>query len=231
MRSYLYISDAKVDTLLPQFNTDDKRRIAKSLGIDVKIFNAHVDVEKLPLTNRIHRVEAVEAKLREDAQVGGLSGRTSWFTGSVEAMALSFGPLENAIFFIARNSVSSGKHHILGLGGSEHHVVGNIRPQQAASSKSHFHSLLQTLAVIDSGARGASVIRKNDEDLAFHMETGVSGTGNWLHILMELSNQLDPRQMQQISFVARRLVPDGDYGDGGRYTFATPLYISADDVY
>jgi hypothetical protein len=63
------------------------------------------------------------------------------------------------------------------------------------------------------------------------MEAGVSGTGHWLHLMMELSSQFDQKQTQPISFVARRLVPDGEDVVGNRYTFAIPLYISAEDVY
>lgn len=63
------------------------------------------------------------------------------------------------------------------------------------------------------------------------MEAGVAGTGNWLSILIQLSKNLDFEMTQQIRFVARRLVSDRESADGDRYTFATPLYVSADDVY
>jgi hypothetical protein len=52
-------------------------------------------------------------------------------------------------------------------------------------------SLAKTLQAIDTDARGSSVISKSDEDLAFPMEAGVSGTGRCLHLMMELSSQFD----------------------------------------
>jgi hypothetical protein len=40
MKYYVYISDAKVDMLLPQIPHDARKKIATEIGIDLKVFQA-----------------------------------------------------------------------------------------------------------------------------------------------------------------------------------------------
>jgi hypothetical protein len=79
VRNYLYISDSKVDSYLPQFSAAEKRRIAAKFGFNVGVLGASVEGELMPLSNRVHRLEAVEKKLRAEKPVGHHVGdSTSW---------------------------------------------------------------------------------------------------------------------------------------------------------
>ena len=224
MRTYLYISDAKVDTYLPQFSGEEKRRIAVKLGVNLKVFEASVEGERLPLTNRVHRLEAVEEKLREDEPVGPVEAGTGWIEGTVNATAATFPDQPDLMFFF-----SDEPAQFLGLAGSAHHVIGNLRPATAVSSMSYQHVITNSLLSLDRGM--AFVVKGGDAEVSDFVTAGVTqGASAWTEVLMDLPEQFEGQPKQAISFLARRLTSEFVPWQDKRYTLATPLYLTLEDV-
>ena len=48
--------------------------------------------------------------------------------------------------------------------------------------------------------------------------------------MMQISRQFEDLPKQAISFFARRLASDISVSQGKRYTLATPLYLTLDDI-
>ena len=182
--------------------------------------------ERLPLTDRVHRLDAVERKLRAEKPVGGVDASTSWIEGTASAAAASFSEHEDVIFFFSNEDGG-----FLALAGSAHHVIGNLRAGTALSSRSHLHTLLDTLAAV--ATRFGFVVQKSDEALAAFLHAGVTqlpAASSWTQIMLEISRQFEDRPKQTISFLARRLTSEVVGPDEKRYTLATPLYVTVDDT-
>jgi hypothetical protein len=223
MRNYLYISDAKVDTYLPQFNKAEKKRIAGKLGFDIGVFEASVEGERLPLTNRVHRLEAVESKIRKDMPISPIEAGGSWFEGTVSATAAVFKKHKDVTFFF-----SNDRAQFLGLAGSAHHVIGNLRRETAYTSMSYLDTLVDTLEGVTTNY--AFVVQDDDDVLSGFVYAGVAGKSSWTSIMMDISAQFETKPKQDISYLARRLTPDVVDPDGKRWTLGTPLFMALDDV-
>jgi hypothetical protein len=87
MRYYIYISDAKVDMLLPQVPGAVRAKVAMKLGVNIQLFSGSLQKEQSTLDNRVARLEAVEQYLRqtEGERIGGPSDLTPWIAGSEKA--------------------------------------------------------------------------------------------------------------------------------------------------
>ena len=59
MRYYIYVSDAKVDMLLPQVTDTEKATIAAEFKVDIKLISASLKSERVTHDNRIYRLAAV----------------------------------------------------------------------------------------------------------------------------------------------------------------------------
>lgn len=218
LRTYLYVSDAKVDMYLDQLTIVEKSRLATSLGINLGILSVSLEAEKTAQSNRISRLDAVEDVLRREKNVGTIDSDSSWIGGVANVAAAAFTSQPDLMFFF-----SSSPDLFLGLAGSAHHIIGNVRPTTATTTFSYQHSLLGTLSTV---ARSMPyVIEKDDSDLSNYVHIGVTHgmTLPWVHILMALSDQFDEAPKQRVDFMARRLVSGVD-SRGRKYTLATPLH-------
>lgn len=73
MRFFSYISDAKVEMLLPQIPAGNKQTIAAELGLNVALLSGRIRAEIESLDNRVARLLAVEKYIRANESIG--SGR------------------------------------------------------------------------------------------------------------------------------------------------------------
>ncbi len=226
MRNYLYISDAKVDVYLPQITAGEKKKVAARLGFNVGVLQGSLQMEQMSLESRVHRLVAVEQKLRAEKSVGSLESGEPWIEGTATVTAATFRDHEDVMFFF-----SNGEDHFLGLAGSAHHIVGHVRPETATSSFSHVHSLIDTLEAVTTSY--AFVVDNSDEMLSDFVHAGVSQAGSvssWTRIMNQISTQFDNKPKQAVTFLARRLTFDEIGPDGKRFTLATPLYMALDEV-
>jgi len=174
----------------------------------------------------VHRLEAVEAKIRSEGSVGPINSSASWIDGTVNATAATFPNNENVMFFF-----SDDDNQFLGIAGSAHNVLGNLRPETAINSTSHLSELLNTLDGI--ATTFAFVVQKNDAALSHFVNscvTEVGGRSPWTYIMMGIAGQFEGLPTTPISFLARRLTSDLVESNGKRYTLASPLYIVAEDI-
>lgn len=127
MKYYIYISDAKVDMLFPQIPHEAKKKVAKELKIDFKIFGASRKTEIEVEENRITRLEAVVAYLSEFGEVGSVDEPGKYINGT---MPLTWGPVKVKdsrhtpfVYFSGET-----RRTVVGLGGSKKHMIGNNKP-------------------------------------------------------------------------------------------------------
>jgi hypothetical protein len=225
MRNYLYISDAKVDMLLPQITGVEKKKVAAEFGFNLEVLSGSIKTERESLLNRVHRLAAVESAIRKKYEIGSIGRLRDWVEGTVDMVPARFGKHPELCFHFVDQTF-----HFFALGGSSHHVVGDIRAASATAGLSHTDRLLATLETAVYGQPGW--YQKRGKALAQSLHKGITpfaGVLPWTRLLEELSRQFEHAPRQRVSFLARKLVSETWVPDGKRYTLATPLYIALAD--
>lgn len=123
MKYYLYISDAKVDMLLPQISDAHKKKVATEFGFDVKIFSAKRKVEEQQGDDRIARLEAVLSFIRQFGNLGTIDKPDEYIEDSMPmySMILDEGTMARVIYFTGVQDKT-----FVGLGGSTNHLIGAL---------------------------------------------------------------------------------------------------------
>lgn len=218
MRYYQYISDSKVEMLLPQVPWSFRKAVSVELGINIGIFSAKATIGGETLSNRIARLETVEKYLISSEKIGTVSAPTSWFQGN-EPATFFFLPSDRTVAFFLINSSS----YTVALGGSTRHIIGTVAKSDFEPSYSYLPDLLGRLDFLEKN------IGYPDDDLSRLAGTGISRFGSthpWAGIISDLSlRQNMPKQ--QVSFLARKLVSE-EYC-GKTITLGTPLYVASVD--
>jgi hypothetical protein len=218
MKYYLYISDAKIDMLLPQIPHEAKKKIATEFGFDLKIFKASHKSEEEIEDNRISRLEAVVAFLREYGNVGSVDEPDEFFDGDQEmAMAQD----QCGVLF-----TSLGEGSALCLAGSKKHMIGNYAVGDGMSTMSLSMGIYGALQEYENKGEVSDLKQPFDPALAIHW------IANTFHH--------DPGiPKQRIEFIAKRLlgrqlcIPDrknpGKEEFRGQALLGTPLYLALAD--
>jgi hypothetical protein len=204
-KSYVYISDTKVDTLLGGIPESMLKDIAMTLEIDLKILKTSFS-RSVPAKpeDRIQRLEAVVSYLEENGGYGSLHDPRLYLH---DYLNMKSSMLTSSVYFLASETEST----IVAFTGSVRHVVGN--PGDGAVSASYTHSILSVLKKDGEETRTQEkngVPTKKDDDSLFRVEDAV---------------QQMTGPFESFEFVARRLL----YGPGTmkKVLLATPLYIAA----
>ncbi|MDX8392917.1 MAG: SAVMC3_10250 family protein, partial [Mariprofundaceae bacterium] len=92
MRYFLYISDAKVNMLLPQIPSAIKATISARLGFNVGVLSGELQTERLSLDDRIHRLDAVEQHLLSTQTLGTCDKPDTWIRGEGSAIVAQIFP-------------------------------------------------------------------------------------------------------------------------------------------
>ena len=210
VKFYLYISDAKVDMLLPQIPHETKKKIATEFGFDFKIFKAGRKSEEDTEDNRITRLEAVVAFLREYGNLGSIDKPDDFIEGS--ALMAMQSDREIVLF------TSVGERTVVCLGGSSRHLLGNPPIADGSRMTSMACGIYQWLEE-----------HEKDPD-ALH---GFSPTWSiaWL-AEKSVKDHIIPKQ--HVEFVAKRLLfePNSEAEDAegsnspSHILLATPLYVA-----
>ena len=87
MRYFLYISDSKVDMLLPQIPAATKKTVAAEIGFDVRLLKGKIATKRQHLENRIHRLLALEKHILNTERLGSITQAASWIRGEGYALA------------------------------------------------------------------------------------------------------------------------------------------------
>jgi hypothetical protein len=207
MKYYIYISDAKVDMLLPQIPHTGKKKTARELGFDLKILKLTRKTEEETESNRISRLETVVSFIRKYGNVGSIDEPDEFIDDSQEIWFADATP-EIAAF--------TGKTELtdFALVGSTKHIIG-AAPDPNLPTGSLLYSILSWLFSYESGNEG-------DYDQK-----------NALTIVSEITkiNARSRRPTQRLEFMAKRLLfRKKETLPASRNTLlATPLYVSMTD--
>jgi hypothetical protein len=209
MKYYLYIADSKVDMLLAQIPSATQAKIAAELKFNLGILSGKVGTERQSLDNRVSRLRAVEKYLRNTAEIGELFSDTEWVSETAMATIVTF--REGVVFFFGQLPGVS-----FGLGGSLHHVIGNLREGSANISYSFLPYLLEKLAGV----------LPNTHLFGSHQLGEIlneNAPKPWPTLIWEAA-RLRNGPEQKIEFLARRLTGDVEQDDLA--VLATPLYVA-----
>lgn len=207
LRYYLYISDAKVDMLLPQVDPGFGRKRSGEVGVNVSFLSAKRSVEAQ--AERVARLERVVRYVDDFCDVGTVDEPGQYVRGR---LAMRWGPLAGgqAVYFGGRT-----EHTVVGLGGASGHVIGAIPPtdQGQVFAPSSMAGILAQLAetIADDEAPASALA-------ATHV-----------------ANRVIRGAEQEVEFLAKRLAhgpspyPELDADDGMTVLLASPIFVALAD--
>lgn len=222
MRHFLYVSDSKVDMLLPQIPAAIKKTVSAEIGFDVKLLTGKIATARETLEDRIHRLMAVEKYIRKTQAVGTIDDPKSWIAGNGNALVSEIKQDARTVFFFLRSLDVN-----VALGGSAGHIIG-ANPQKTTSlGYSFMPHLLKGLREID---RIPEIFNQSDEELEEYAGSGVCSPRShpWSAAVYYACERRQNRTFDiPITFLARKIVSEA-YMDK-RVILATPLYVALAD--
>ena len=221
MKFYEYISDAKVDMLLPQVPLAIKQRISSELGIDFKIFNAKIKSEVNTLENRIAKLRSVVQYVNENENIGTLENPEKWIYGETEA---SCGYIGDTTDIIAYTGGMVGGCYI--LAGSSGHAIGADPNDEAVGFGFSFlprlmRSLKRTSEFLEESI--SDVGEENESPIQGLIGKGDVLEDSWNKFIQNVWKKFDGPTVK-IEFLARRLLVTGQ--EGRISLLITPLYVA-----
>jgi hypothetical protein len=217
---YIYVSDAKVDMLLPQVSNDIKKKVANEFKLNLKVLEVSRRSETESNENRFARLQSVVQHLRTELRVGSIDLPSEYFA---DELPMKWGPYvlmrdEYCVDPAMRNQ--SWTHSVLfggstdntfcGLVGSTGHLVGSVTPKDAVQDYVAPSMMPQAVHFIEELARGMSI----------------SNPDNVLDVLAQLIGRLRG-PAQRVEFIAKRLLEGtATYGPKTHCLLASPVYVA-----
>ncbi len=215
-RYFLYISDAKIDVLLPQVPGALRQKVAAKLGFDIKLLSGSIETQRATLDTRVARLCAAESYVLNHDSIGTPSEPSSWIHGEISAQFVNLG--EGGILFVAE-----GVSWVLALGGSAHHLVGGAKPEQLHIPMSFTPQLAERIRYLTE--KKAHIILGLPAD-QLNLTTKAQDFDAWTELIIA-ARDLAVSPGQKIKFLAKRL------GSGlcrdKQVTLASPLYVELAD--
>lgn len=209
---YLYISDTKIEMLLPQIADPARRKVAAEFKVNVAVLSASFKSETASPPERTARLAAVAEFLGKFGRVGSISNPDDYV----------FGTLPLKMIITSRGSVlfvGNQDGALILLGGSAKHLIGAPPVNHTASNSSLLIVIEQEIAHL-SGESGtdSSAFRPMFCDPGFVIEATrlvetLGGTPQEMEIMA--------RRLHTIDEPARHLK---------RLVIASPLYVALADA-
>ena len=215
MRYFQYISDAKVDVLLPQVSGALREKVAARLGFDIKLISGSITTERATLDSRVARLSAVESYVLDHESIGTPSEPLSWIKGEISAQFIDLG--DGAVLFVAEE-----ESWILALGGSAHHIVGAAKSEKISIPMSFAPALAERIRYLTE--KKVHIILNLPEE-SLNLTTKAQGFYAWIELIRAAQN-LAVNPAQHIKFLAKRLASERQ---GKQITLASPLYVELID--
>jgi hypothetical protein len=144
LRYYVYISDSKVDMLLPQVDPAFTGKRSTELGFNLKVVAGKRKVESD--ADRIARLERVVRHLDDFCDVGTIDEPGQYFRGRLAMRWQQATP--GATYF-----AGATEETVVGLGGASHHIIGGATPDKDRISPSLLPGLIPGMrAMLDDEA-------------------------------------------------------------------------------
>lgn len=218
MRYYLYISDAKVDMLLPQVPKSSLQKTSVEFGVNIEIFKASYKEEHNHLDSRVARLKAVEDYIvQQHDEVGSLENPSSWVKATTKVKVVDFG--EGSVFFVGKKGSI-----IFGLGGSARNLIGHAPSGTFIKSYSFLPFMIERMLVsLEQDSRKIfidNLILNNEmkDDLSACVGQGFDA---WIEVLENATTLAIPTQ--KVKFLAKPLAMEESRGV--QYILGTPLYV------
>ena len=241
MKYYVYISDAKVDMLLPQIPHQAKKQIATELKLDMKILSASRKTQETTEEDRLNRLKAVVTQIRAREKLGTIDRPAEYFEGT---LPMRWGPFEtdhirlerrvgadwavretdSSIVYFAGSTETS----LVALGGSSNHVVGRVGESNTREWSGSAGPVLLSLLLRDAVTNDRAAF---DEDeyggsLRMFMDLIDAKHPDGLDLLRGTMKRTFAKMIgpeQRLEFLAKRLV------SGNRLILGTPIYVAMAD--
>jgi len=215
LRDFTYISDAKIDVLLPQIPHTFQEEIAAEIGFNFGLLSGKIGSKASVLETRVARLLVVERHIKQQEPIGTTTAPLKWMEGYLKATSLDVGA--GALLYVA-----DGPTWRLALAGSAKHLAGGAAPDSVSVPFSFLPRIADHLASLDE--RNHQILNTVPDRVAADLlGAGTSQRGKaWFQVIEWC---LDHRlgTPQHIGFLAKRLVTDTS---GERpTTIASPLYI------
>ena len=218
---YLYISDSKVDMLLPQIDPAFDTRNRSEFGVNLKVLTAK-RVTQPPADQRIARLEQVVRHLRD---LGGVDEPGQFFSGLLpmrwefptppgSTSSPSPRRTDSSLVFFGGQSENT----VVGLGGSRRHVLGSA-PDPPGPAPSQLPELLEELGVSSA---------LEDEYVADALDAHLDGAD--IAALARVRGAVAALRgpAQNLEFVAKRLL-HGRPLHGQNVLLGSPVYVAQVD--
>jgi hypothetical protein len=242
MKYYTYISDAKVDMLLPQVPHPPKKRIATEFKVDFKVVSAARKREFDTDDNRISRLEAVSDFIFEYGDVGTVDRPGEYIAGTLPMCwreLRNSRTRESAVILFC----SETEHTQLALGGSVKHLIGNTPQANADFIGSNLNHLLYFFAKsFEETLSQEGIAQLSDfKELLNKVELESHGQPISERIIAYLSlgtvsllvwwNFADwsRKPKQNLEFLAKRLLFKESTDGKKQVLLATPIYVAMAD--
>ncbi|MFF7144808.1 DUF7019 family protein [Streptomyces nodosus] len=214
-RYYLYISDSKVDMLLPQIDPGFTARRTSEIGVDLKVLTAKRTGGAVS-ADRTARLERVLRYLQDFGDLGSVDEPGQFFWG---LLPMRWGPFPgqvepSPVFFGGRTDRT-----VVGLGGSSRHLLGS------APGGGAMFSLMPPLL------RGLGTESDLEDEILVDTVNGDQEDRSALAVVQRAVERLKG-PAQNVEFVAKRLL-DGDspYPEsvGMSVLLGSPVYVALVD--
>jgi hypothetical protein len=208
VKYYIYISDSKVDMLLPQIPTEVKKKIATEFKIDFKILSASRKAEsEIVAENRVTRLEAVCDFIQEFGNVGSVAQPDEYIFDAIH-LRMGVTDEQNFVYFCGHKEYTT-----VVLGGSSKHLVGAEEYPPGTCNYKHNSSLPRILEYVGTILKGNGIEKSND---TIHLLKYITG----------FSSLIDsPRQ--RFEFLAKSLFYDSNAGGSNiPVLIGSPLYVA-----
>ena len=223
MRYYYYISDSKVDMLLPQIPNALQRKFASEIGFDIKILKGSIKEQRDSLSDRVSRLQTVEKYLRKNVEIGN-SLDSTWFGGEMFGSSVMSKQAPNAVFFWGEF-----ENCLLLMGGSAKHLIGceelkTLSKDIAVSFLPKF--LSEIMATISS--EKFELLHEEEAQKQLHRNANPENDDpvkvwQWTIKVFDSLSHFLPKE--GLEFIAKRLFTVEV--DGSLLAIATPLFVAA----
>ncbi|HYX71317.1 MAG TPA: SAVMC3_10250 family protein [Nitrososphaera sp.] len=207
MKYYIYISDAKVNMLLPQISSEAKKNISTELKFDLKILSLTRKSETDPISERIKRLEIVSSFIQDFGNVGTITNPNEYIY-DVAPLRMSIIEKTDLVYLGGECAQT-----LILLGGSARHLLDRGCAITTCACGSH---LIPMLKCIEQLSHTNEELTDIGDRLIYKPECAV---------IEALRSLQGPEQ--RFEFLAKRL-----YYESSSYRsilIVTPLYIALAD--
>lgn len=211
---YLYISDSKIDMLLPQIDPAYTTKRGSEVGVSLSVLSFKKTAEQ-PGHNRTARLERVLRHLQDHGDIGSIDHPGQFFGGLLPVQWGRFPGAASMVFAGGRTDQT-----MIALGGSGRHLLGAVpNIDQADPAWSHLPPLLDGLA----SDLEDEILVEAAEQPGDHLDRGDLTALATVRQAVERLNG----PAQNVEFVAKRLL----HGtlEGQPVLLGSPLYLALID--